>query len=366
MKIIKRDGSEVEFERDKIVNAMLKAYKEVYPDDEQGRASAEYQFKSIAERIKNTALNKGKTLTVEEVQDAVEDSLMDLGFNRVAKAYILYRNERTRQRNAMWEMTDLQRDIYEQKYRWQGEDFQSFLDRVSGGNPAIANLIRQKKFLPAGRILAGRGTNLDGRKVSYSNCFVVSEPLEDSLPSIFDTAKDLAVVFSRGGGNGLSLKNLRPRGAKVNNTAKTSSGSVSFMELFSTVTGIVGQSGRRAALMITTPISHPDAEEFIDIKTDLNKVTNANISVGMTEDFMQAVENRTNTYIQKFEVEDTGEVIEKKVDPLKLFRKIAINAKNYAEPGLIFWDNVNNYHINDQTPDFVYEATNPCGVHSPQ
>ena len=140
MKIIKRDGREVEFERDKIVNAMLKAYKEIYPDDPQGLASAEYQFKSIAERIKNNALNKGITLTVEDVQDSVEDSLMDLEYNRVAKAYILYRNERTRQRNAMWEMTDLQRDIYEQKYRWKGEDFQSFLDRVSGGNPVRASL----------------------------------------------------------------------------------------------------------------------------------------------------------------------------------------------------------------------------------
>ena len=198
MEVIKRDGNKVEFDAEKIVNAMAKAHAETDPTKEE-QEQAHYQFKLIAERIRNHADKEKKTLTVEEIQDMVEDNLMDLGYNRVAKKYILYRNERTRLRNAMWEMSDLQRDIYEQKYRWKGEDFQGFLDRISGNNPVIAGLIREKKFIPAGRILAGRGTNGNGRKVTFSNCYVQSKPLTDDLSSIFDTAKELAIVFSRGG-----------------------------------------------------------------------------------------------------------------------------------------------------------------------
>lgn len=357
--IIKRTGEVVEFDKEKIINAMMKAFREVYPDENQDEAR--HNFSSIAESIKNVVENKDERMTVENIQDLVEDGLMDLGYNRVAKAYILYRNERTRKRTATWEMTDLQRDIYEQKYRWNKEDFQSFLGRVSGNNPVIAGLIREKKFLPAGRILAGRGTNGNGRKVSYSNCFVSTKSPQDSLPSIFDVAKELAVVFSRGGGEGVTLKYLRPRGSKVNNSAKESSGAVSFAELYSTTTGLIGQGNRRGALMLTLPISHPDAEEFIDVKNDLTKVTSANISVGIEDDFMESVKNKDITYIQKFKVEDTGEVIEKPVDPLRLFRKIATNAWKTGEPGVLFWDNINHYHINDHTPDYIYEVTNPCG-----
>ena len=186
------------------------------------------------------------------------------------------------------------------------------------------------------------------------------------MPSIFDTAKELAIIFSRGGGQGGNLQYLRPRGAKVNNSAGASSGAVSFADLYSQTTGMISQGNRRGALMLTLPIWHPDAEEFIDLKTDLDRVTFANISVGMTDDFMHSVKNRDTTYVQTFSVKDTGEQIVKKADPLSLFRKIARNAWGQGEPGLIFWNNVNNYHINDHTPNYTYEATNPCGVHSPR
>ena len=132
-------------------------------------------------------------------------------------------------------------DIWEKKYRYENESFEEWLDRVSGGNQSIRTLIKEKKFLFGGRILANR--NIPGNK-TYSNCYVIAQP-EDNLESIFDAAKKLARTFSYGGGCGIDISGLAPRGAKVNNTAKETSGSVSFMDLYSLVTGLIGQNGRR-------------------------------------------------------------------------------------------------------------------------
>ena len=129
-----------------------------------------------------------------------------------------------------------------------------------------------------------------GKKVTLSNCYVVSSP-EDNIESIFDASKKLARTFSYGGGVGIDISKLRPRGTNVNNSAKQTTGAVSFMELYSLVTGLIGQNNRRGALMISLDVSHPDLEEFIEIKNDLNKVTKANISIKITDDFMKAVVN---------------------------------------------------------------------------
>ncbi|MDG2861198.1 hypothetical protein P7M27_26485, partial [Vibrio parahaemolyticus] len=170
------------------------------------------------------------------------------------------------------------RDIYEKKYRYDSESFEDFLERVSGGNGPIKKAIKDKKFMPAGRILAGRGLDKLGRKVTLSNCYVMPK-VEDNIESIFDTAKYMAKTYSYGGGVGLSISKLRPKGAKVNNAASTTTGAVSFMDLFSMVTGLIGMRGRRGALMLNMDIDHPDIEDFIDVKNDLSKVTYANISV---------------------------------------------------------------------------------------
>lgn len=138
-------------------------------------------------------------------------------------------------------------DIWERKYRYNGESFDEWLDRVSGGNQDIRELIRTKKFLFGGRILSNRGIYKDGFRVTYSNCYVI-EPPSDNIESIFDCAKKLARTFSYGGGCGIDIGNLAPRGAKVNNTAKETSGAVSFMDLYSLVTGLIGQNGRRKRL----------------------------------------------------------------------------------------------------------------------
>ena len=209
-------------------------------------------------------------------------------------------------------MTDLQRDIYEKKYKFENESFDEFLDRVSGGNNTIKKAIKDKKFMPAGRILAGRGLNKHGRKITLSNCYVMPK-VEDNIESIFDTAKYLARTYSYGGGVGLNMSKLRPKGAKVNNAANTTTGAVSFMDLYSMVTGLIGMRGRRGALMLNMDVSHPDIEDFIDIKNDLDKITKANISVNITDDFMEAVKSN-DMYELYFKVDATGEEIRKKVN----------------------------------------------------
>lgn len=200
------------------------------------------------------------------------------------------------------EENQLGTDIWTKKYCNEGESFDEWVGRISGGNEEIARYIREKKFLFGGRILSNRGLDKEGRKVTYSNCYVVDPP-EDNIESIFDCAKKLARTYSYGGGCGVDISKLSPRGARINNAAKETSGSVSFMELYSLVTALIGQNGRRGALMISIDCSHPDVEEFIDLKTDLEKVTKANISVRIHEDFMEAVK-KNEDYLLHYTRED--------------------------------------------------------------
>ena len=192
-------------------------------------------------------------------------------------------------------------DIWDKKYRFNGESFQEWLDRVSNNDEEVKQLIKEKKFLFGGRILANRNIDLKGK--TYSNCYVLPK-IEDSIESIYDTCAKLARTYSYGGGCGVDISNLRPKGAIVNNAAKTTTGAVSFMDTFSQVTETIGQNSRRGALMISISCIHPDIQEFINIKNDLNKVTAANISVRVTDDFMMAVE-QDKDFILKYPVDKT-------------------------------------------------------------
>ncbi len=249
-------------------------------------------------------------------------------------------------------------DIWTKKYRNEEEDFDGWLHRISGGNERIEKYIREKKFLFGGRILSNRGLNKEGRKVTYSNCYVV-EPPEDNIESIFECAKKLARTYSYGGGCGIDISKLSPRGARINNAAKETSGSVSFMELYSLVTALIGQNGRRGALMISIDSSHPDVEEFIDLKTDLDKVTKANISIRIHKDFMEAVK-RNEQYTLHYTREATGEVVESQVKARELFRRIAETNWDYAEPGALFWDRITSWNLLSNTEEFSYAGVNPC------
>ena len=249
-------------------------------------------------------------------------------------------------------------DIWTKKYCSEGEDFEAWIQRISGGNEEIGRYIKEKKFLFGGRILSNRGLNKQGRKVTYSNCYVIAPP-EDEIESIFECAKKLARTYSYGGGCGVDISKLSPRGAKINNAAKETSGAVSFMELYSLVTALIGQNGRRGALMISIDCSHPDVAEFIELKTDLDKVTKANISIRIHEDFMEAVK-KNEEYLLHYTRETTGEVIEKRVNARELFRRITETNWDYAEPGALFWDRITGWNLLSNTKEFSYAGVNPC------
>ena len=248
-------------------------------------------------------------------------------------------------------------DIWNKKYKFEDETFNEWLDRVSNGDEDIKHLMKEKRFLFGGRILANRGLQNYGKKVTYSNCYVLGIA-DDSIEAIYQTCADLARTFSYGGGVGIDISPLRAKGMKVNNAAKTTTGAVSFMNTFSNVSEVIGQNGRRGATMISIDCHHPDLEEFINIKNDLNAVTKANISVRITDDFMGAVANKKDW--QLFFETESGDVLVKTVKAHEIFRLLAKNNWSMAEPGILFWDRIENYNLLSEDPDFKYAGVNPC------
>ncbi len=249
-------------------------------------------------------------------------------------------------------------DIWKKKYRYEEESFEEWLARVSAGDEELAEMIRTQKFLFGGRILANRGLENLGRKITLSNCYVV-EPPRDNLEDIFECAKKLARTYSYGGGCGVDISGLSPNGARINNAAKMTSGAVSFMELYALTTSLIGQNGRRGALMISLDCSHPDIEKFIRLKTDLDKVTKANISLRLRDDFIQAVKEG-GTYHLHYQREATGEKIERDVNARELFHLIAETNWDYAEPGALYWDRITSWNLLSNTREFSYAGVNPC------
>ena len=252
--------------------------------------------------------------------------------------------------------SSLSYDIWNNKYRQDNESFEEWLNRISNKDARLKKLIFEKKFIFGGRILANRGLDKKGKKITLSNCYVISSP-EDNLESIFETATKLARTYSYGGGCGVDVSKLRPRNSKVNNAAKSTSGCTSFMDFYSYVTGLIGQEGRRGALMLSIDCTHPDLEEFINLKSDLNKCTKANISVKVSNDFMKAVEENSTW---KLSFNNGDELIEKIVNAREIFKLLAQRNWEMAEPGILYWDNICNYNMLDKDPNFSYASTNPC------
>lgn len=251
--------------------------------------------------------------------------------------------------------SQLSLDIWHKKYQVDGESFEEWLDRVSGGTKEVKELIRAKKFLFGGRILASRRVN--NRKVTYSNCYVITPP-EDNIESIFSTASKLARTYSYGGGCGTDVSKLRPKDAVVHNAAKSTSGAVSFMDFYSYVTGLIGQSGRRGALMLSIDCSHPDIEEFINLKTKQGVCEKANISIKVSDEFMQAALDDKD-WITKFTSKETG-TITKTFKARDLLKLLAKRNWEWAEPGLLYWDRVTEYNMLDNDEKFNYAGVNPC------
>ncbi len=214
-----------------------------------------------------------------------------------------------------------------------------------------------RDVVPQGSVMASLGDPY--RLASLSNCVVVPSP-QDSYGGIFHNDEQLAQLFKRRCGVGFDLSTLRPAGAPVSNAARTSTGAVSFMERFSNTTREVAQKGRRGALMLTMDIRHPDVEQFITIKQDLTKVTGANVSVRVSDDFLRAVEADAEFTLQ-WPVESADPEITRVVRARELWNTLIGCAHKTAEPGIIFWDRQHRYSTSSVYPGFRNESTNPCG-----
>jgi ribonucleoside-diphosphate reductase alpha chain len=216
-----------------------------------------------------------------------------------------------------------------------------------------------KYIVPQGSPMMGVGNNYVN--VSLSNCVVVESPC-DNISSIVDAGKHLANLFKRRCGVGLDISNLRPENAQVNNSARTTTGAWSFADFYSYICRMIGQNGRRGALMISMDIRHPDIEKFITMKQNLVKVTGANVSVKISDEFMRAVENKQSFTLQ-FPVDAESPTHTKEVQAEQLWNKIIDSATGTAEPGLLMWDNIINNLPAECYKDegFRTLTTNPCG-----
>ncbi|KRO56505.1 MAG: ribonucleoside-diphosphate reductase [Cryomorphaceae bacterium BACL11 MAG-121001-bin54] len=211
-------------------------------------------------------------------------------------------------------------------------------------------------IIPQGSVMSSLGNYY--QLASLSNCIVVPD-LHDSYGGVFYTDQQLAQLFKRRCGVGVDISNLRPAGARVSNAAKSTSGAVSFMNRFSNTTREVAQNGRRGALMLSMDIAHPDVEDFITIKQDLQKVTGANISIRLSDEFMSAVESNSE-YTHKWPIESDNPKFTKTVNAKELWDTIVKCAHNTAEPGLIFWDRQHWYSTSSVYPKYKNASTNPC------
>lgn len=216
-------------------------------------------------------------------------------------------------------------------------------------------------IVPQGSPMAGIGNN--HQVGSLSNCFVIGlDGHPDSYGGIIRIDEEQVQLMKRRGGVGHDLSHIRPKGSPVKNSALTSTGLVPFMERYSNSTREVAQDGRRGALMMTVSIKHPDAEDFIDAKMTEGKVTGANVSVKIDDDFMRCATERT-TYRAQFPIVSDNPVTVKEVDAARLWGKIVHNAWKSAEPGVLFWDTIQRESLPDCYADLGFEtvSTNPCG-----
>ncbi len=226
----------------------------------------------------------------------------------------------------------------------------------------IFELLRDFKYIvPQGGPMTGIGNNF--QIASLSNCFVIgNEGNSDSYGGIMKIDQEQVQLMKRRGGVGHDLSHIRPKGSPVKNSALTSTGIVPFMERYSNSTREVAQDGRRGALMLSVSVKHPDAESFIDAKLEQGKVTGANVSVKIHDDFMQSVE-AGNIYQTQYPIDAKNPKYVKDIDADKLWKKIVHNAWKSAEPGILFWDTIIKESVPDCYADLGYKtvSTNPCG-----
>ena len=226
----------------------------------------------------------------------------------------------------------------------------------------IYELLKDFRYvIPQGSPMSGIGN--DFQVVSLSNCFVIGNSgNSDSYGGIMKIDQEQVQLMKRRGGVGHDLTHIRPSGSPVKNSALTSTGIVPFMERYSNTTREVAQGGRRGALMLSISIKHPNAEQFIDAKLEQGKITGANVSVKITDEFMQCVRDG-KPFVQQYPVDSPNPLVRKEIDARALWKKIIHNAWASAEPGVLFWDTILRESVPDCYADFGYRtvSTNPCG-----
>jgi len=347
MYVVKRNGTKEPFDLNKIAIAMHKAYLGVGIE-----LSVEECLKQALKITKGYP--KDQEVNIEKIQDDVELFLMESKQYEAAKAYIKYRERQRNERDHPWADNDDRQNLIMSKYLMKGETKKDFIKRIAFGKSALEKIFRKKEAIFGGRNLyaIGREGNITG-----SNCYVTEDP-QDNLESIYRVDYQIARTYSYGGGQGMNLSKIRPKGAKVNNSSNTTPGVMVFAEKYSHTTLNTQQDQRRGALMLVMNIDHPDIIDFITTKLDLNKINGANISIALTDDFMKAVETNSK-WTMKFET--PYELIEKTVGARDLLGLIGYAAHTMGDPGVIFINHMNDYHFLSEYPEVKFTATNPCG-----
>lgn len=377
-KIKKRDGRIVDFDKNKIIEAVWKAAKSVGGRD-----------KKLAEKIADEVVifiekecKGGETPTVEQVQDCVEKVLIEGGYAKTAKSYILYRQKRTELRRAkalLGVEDDLKLPlnsliVLEKRYLKKDENLnvietpKQLLRRVAKVIAGVDklynktdeeiekkeeefyNMLVNIEFLPNSPTLMNAGTRLG----QLSACFVL--PIDDSIESIYEAIKNTAIIHKTGGGTGFSFSRIRPQGDVVRSTGGIASGPLSFMEAFNVTTDVIKQGGkRRGANMGMLRVDHPDILDFIVVKEREGRLNNFNLSVLLTDEFMNAVSNDKDFNLVNPKTKKPVKRIKARV----IWNLIITMAWRNGEPGIVFIDKINKFNPTPQIGQI--ESTNPCG-----
>jgi ribonucleoside-diphosphate reductase alpha chain len=375
-KITKRDGRIVSFDENKIADAILKALTAVKREDgDLARKLSAEVVRLLNERFED------KIPGVENVQDLVEEVLIKKGYADVAKAYILYRQKRTEireQKKFFGVADDLKlgvNAIKVLKNRYLMKDYEGKVvetpsqmfrrvakavakadllydgkSDVEGTEETFYQVMVSREFLPNSPTLMNAGTRLG----QLSACFVL--PVEDSIEGIFTTLKHMALIHQSGGGTGFSFSKLRPAGDIVGSTKGVASGPVSFMTIYDAATNVIKQGGRRrGANMAILDVNHSDILKFVEAKSREGILTNFNISVAVTDQFMEAVEKDGKVEL----INPRSGKAEAKLRARHVFDLIVSNAWRTGDPGLIFLDEINRHNPTPQLGEI--RSTNPCG-----
>lgn len=315
----------------------------------------------------NNIFQKLKTFTFKEVQDAC---MIYFGNDELAASTWINKYALKNERGQFVELTpdDMHKRMakefarIEKKYNSVPSVDHTHLSEYGQkrellNENKIYNYFKNFEYIiPQGSVMAALGNTFV--YASLSNCIVLPE-IFDSYGGIFYTDQQMAQLFKRRCGVGIDLSTLRPAGSRVANAAGTSSGAFTFMDRFSNTTREVAQEGRRGALMITMDIAHPDIEQFVTLKQDLSKVTGANVSIRLSDEFMNAVLSNSK-FTLRFPVDSETPVFTKKISARDLWDTIITCAHNTAEPGLLFWDRQHSYSTSSIYPGFKNISTNPC------